>query len=162
DGLLTSAGAMTLTRDPVNGFITATVLGSVTDVATFNSFGERTDYEAKYGTTSLLNFHSTRDKISRVVEEAVTVGGVASTYAYTYDSAGRLWQVIKDGSVVVTYLYDGNGNRSSRTTPDITEAAATDDQDRLLTYGRFSFTYTANGELLTKTDTTTGEVTTYG
>ena len=36
-----------------------------------------------------------------------------------------------------------------------------DDQDRLLTYGNESFTYTADGQLKTRTDTTTDKGTTY-
>ena len=42
------------------------------------------------------------------------------------------------------------------------KATATyDDQDRLLTYGDLAYAYTGNGELLTKTDSVSSDVTTY-
>ena len=52
--------------------------------------------------------------------------------------------------------------RTSVTTASGTQTATCDAQDRLVTYGNWSYTYTANGDLQTKTDTSTGQVTTYG
>ncbi len=40
DDLLTGAGAMTLTRDNVNGLLSGTTVGTVTDALTYNSLGE--------------------------------------------------------------------------------------------------------------------------
>jgi RHS repeat-associated protein len=51
--------------------------------------------------------------------------------------------------VVTKYRYDGNGNR---THVNDTQVARVDNQDRLLQYQDLSYTYTANGELLTKTE----------
>jgi RHS repeat-associated protein len=42
-----------------------------------------------------------------------------------------------------------------------TRTGTYDDQDRLQTYGPYSYTYTPNGELFTKTDSETGDVWTY-
>ena len=83
---------------------------------------------------------------------------MTSSWEYHYDPAGRLDQVKKDGVVVETYGYDDNSNRTSWTDFWGTGTATYDDQDRLSTYGPTSYTYTANGELLTKSagpDTTT-------
>jgi len=63
--------------------------------------------------------------------------------------------------LTATYLYDANGNRTSVTTPSGTRTATYDAQDRLLTYGNWVYTYDANGSLHTKTDTSTGQVTSY-
>jgi RHS repeat-associated protein len=68
---------------------------------------------------------------------------------------------MQDGVLTATYLYDANGNRTSVTTASGTQAATYDAQDRLLTYGNWSYTYTANGDLQTKTDTSNGQVTNY-
>src|SRR5262249_55199435 len=73
-----------------------------------------------------------------------------------YDLAGRLAQVAKNGSFISTYTYDSNGNRL--TGPAVSTPAIYDDQDRLLVYRSATFTYTAAGELATKTD---GGETTY-
>jgi hypothetical protein len=40
DGLLIGAGALAIGRDPVNGLLTSTGLGSVTTVQSYNAFGE--------------------------------------------------------------------------------------------------------------------------
>ena len=66
---------------------------------------------------------------------------------------------MQNGSLVAEYLYSANGDRIAA--PGITAAPVYDDQDRLLSYGNNTYSYTANGELRTKTDTTTNAVTTY-
>ncbi len=58
----------------------------------------------------------------------------------------------RNGTLVSQYTYDPNGNRLSHWTPDGTDTGSYDDQDRLLAYGDGTYTYTAAGELLTKTD----------
>jgi RHS repeat-associated protein len=83
------------------------------------------------------------------------------SYTYTYDPAGRLTQVKKDGVVVSQYTYDGNGNRLTQTGPVGTVTATYDNQDRLLQYGSTTYAYTANGELQSKTDTATQQTTAY-
>src|SRR5262249_22195635 len=46
DGLLTRAGALTLTRDPTNGALTGSTLGTVTDSIGYNPYGELASYRA--------------------------------------------------------------------------------------------------------------------
>ncbi|HJX51200.1 MAG TPA: RHS repeat-associated core domain-containing protein [Polyangia bacterium] len=162
DGLLTSADGLTITRDAANGLISDTTLGQVTDHRTYDSDGLLATYEAKFGTTSLYSVAYVRDSLGRIEQKTETIQGATTVWVYSYDSAGRLWQVMQNGVLTATYLYDANGNRLSRTTPDGTDSATYDDQDRLLTYGKWSYTYTANGELRSKTDTSTGQVTIYG
>jgi RHS repeat-associated protein len=61
--------------------------------------------------------------------------------------------VTKNGSTFASYTYDANGNRL---TYDGTFGTVTsteyDDQDRLLSYGATTFTYTPGGELRTRTE----------
>jgi YD repeat-containing protein len=78
-----------------------------------------------------------------------TLGGVTTTYNYTYDTAGRLTEVKQNGVTVSTYTYDQNSNRLTGSAGTTTYTY--DAQDRLLTSGATAYTYTANGELLTKT-----------
>ncbi|MBI3203000.1 MAG: RHS domain-containing protein, partial [Myxococcales bacterium] len=95
----------------------------------------------------------------RIVQRVETNGGAAITWRYTYDLRGRLVDVQKDGALYEHYDYDGNGNRTLLTTPTGTTAGVYDAQDRLLSYGATTYTYTANGELRTRTDA--GGTTTY-
>jgi RHS repeat-associated protein len=161
DGLLTSVDGLTINRDPVNGQISDTTLGSVTDHRTYDGFGQLFTYEAKFGTTSLYSAAYVRDALGRIEQKTETIQGTTTVWNYNYDSGGRLWQVMQNGVLTATYLYDANGNRWSVATASGTQTASYDAQDRLLTYGKWSYTYTANGDLLTKTDTSNGQVTTY-
>ena len=88
------------------------------------------------------------------------MSGATDAYHYTYDDAGRLTEVHRNGTLVSQYEYDGNSNGNSNRTvfrqpASGTEVSATyDDQDRLLTYGPNSYSYTDNGELLSRTGPT--------
>jgi len=86
------------------------------------------------------------------------IQGTTTTYNYTYDNAGRLKQVKKNGAVTATYYYDPNGNRDSIVTPGATTRGTYDAQDRMLTYGTSQYVYTKSGYLkykITSPDTTT-------
>jgi RHS repeat-associated protein len=161
DGLLTSVDGLTFTHDPSNGSITDTTLGQVTDHRTYDGFGNPATYEAKFGTTSLYSVSYVPDSLGRIAQKTETVQGTTTIWSYSYDQAGNIWQVMQNGTLTATYGYDSNGNRNSVATPGGTQTASYDAQDRLLTYGKWTYTYTPNGNLQTKTDTTTGEVTSY-
>lgn len=162
DGLLMQAGELSLMHDDLTGLLTGTTLDNVADTYTYNDFGELTGYRAAYGENDLFNVAYEYDALGRIVAKTETVDGVTTRYDYGYDEAGRLWQVQENGIVGDTYTYDDNGNRLSYT--DAVGEAITadyDNQDRLLRYGDLTFTYTANGELLTKTNTSNDETTHY-
>ena len=84
---------------------------------------------------------------------------MTDTYDYTYDTAGRLKEVKKNGTVLATYNYDTNGNRLSKVTTGGTTSGTYDAQDRLTQYGTTTYGYSANGEL--QSTTTSGQTTTY-
>ncbi len=69
------------------------------------------------------------------------------------------WRHQGNGSLAEHFEYDANGNRTLgfNAAAGTTYTGTYDDQDRLLSYGPFDFTYTANGELETKTNRVTGE-----
>ncbi len=148
DSLLTQAGSLALTRNAQHGLLMGSTLGIVTDTWTYNVFGEPATYTARQGSTALLSVGYTRDKLGRITRKTETIGAVAATYDYGYDLAGRLIEVKKDGVTQTTWGYDDNGNR---THVGGTLVAHYDDQDRLLNYQGATYTYTANGELRTKT-----------
>ena len=158
DGLLTQAGDLILSRNTQNGLITGSTLGNTADTWSYNGFGEPTDYNVSYKGTSIYHIQYVRDKLGRIIiEKTKIVEDETDTYGYTYDLAGRLTKVTKNDTTIASYTYDSNGNRLSLNT--IT--GAYDAQDRLITYGNNSYTDTANGELLTRTDTSTSETTAY-
>jgi RHS repeat-associated protein len=151
------AGALTITRNSQNALLTGTTLGSVTDSYGYNSYRELATYQAKYGASTLYSVTydatgATRDALGRVVTKTETLQGTTHVFTYGYDVQGRLTDVSRDGSAIEHYGYDLNGNRTTATVGGTTVNPTYDDQDRLLTYGGTTFTYTANGELRTKTD----------
>ena len=144
DGLLTGAGALTLSRDAQNGLLTGTALGSTASSIAYNLFGEAETDTATYGGTAQYQASYTRDSLGRITQKQETLDSVTTTHDYAYDLAGRLTEVKANSATTATYSYDANGNRSEGTY---------DEQDRLLTWGTASYSYTANGELQSKTDT---------
>ena len=159
DSLLTSAGSLTVTRHPSHGLITGTTLDSVTDSRTYSTFGELSSYTANASGSPVLSVTYTRDKLGRITQKVETIQGVTDTLDYTYDQAGRLKEVKKNGTVRATYNYDTNGNRVSKVTTASTTTGTYDAQDRLTQYGTTGYAYTANGELLSAT--TGGQTTSY-
>ena len=113
DSLLTKAGDLTLSRNAQNGLLTGSTLGSITDAWSYNGFAEPTSYSAAYNATSLYTVQYTRDTLGRITGKTETIGGVTTTYSYSYDLAGRLTEVKQNGTAVASYTYDSNGNRLS-------------------------------------------------
>ena len=159
DNMLTGAGALTITRQPATGLITGTTLSGVSESRTLNGFGEVTARALTRSGSTLYNASYTRDALARIESKTETVGGTTHVEAYTYDAAGRLETVTRDGILSATYGYDTNGNRTSTTTTAGTTTATYDAQDRLQQWSDTSYTYTAAGELLTKSEPGVGTTT---
>lgn len=154
DSLLTGAGSLSLTRNATNGLLTGTALGSVTDTYTYNGFAEPTNYNAKFNAAPLYDVNVTYDKLGRITQKTETIGGVAVTYDYGYDSTGRLSTVTLNGAPqpLVVYSYDDNDNRTSINVGGSVTNAIYDAQDRLTQYGSTIYAYTPNGEIQSKTN----------
>jgi len=157
DALLTGSGALQITRSPTTALVTGTSLDSVTTSVTHSGFGELSSTSASAGSTALYATSYTRDALGRITQLDETVQGEASSWGYAYDGAGRLWKVTHDGTLVAQYGYDGNGNRTSMTGElGLTVTGVVDAQDRLVSYGDATYSYTANGELTGRTTTPAG------
>jgi RHS repeat-associated protein len=160
------ADALRLIRSPQHGLITSITLGSTSESLTYNTVGELATQAATYlPSTPLLNitYHgagaASRDALGRIVQKTEVIGGVTKVYGYTYDDLRRLTDVTVNGVLEEHFEYDANGNRllAFNATAATTYTGTYDDQDRLISYGPFDYTYTANGELETKTNRDTDE-----
>ena len=152
DDLMIGAGALSLARDPQNGLLSGTTLGSITDSYSYNEFGELTRYVAAAGPTNLLTIDYGRDAIGRITSISERVGtSVRPTDVYQHDPAGRLTRVTRGGVPVAEYDYDANNNRVAHRFIGGSTTATYDQQDRLLTYDDAVYTHGANGELRSRT-----------
>jgi RHS repeat-associated protein len=151
DGLLTAAGALTITRDADNGLPVAATLGRIETDRRYNAFGELARIEAMLDGQVIYAVAYRRDKLGRIVEKTENITTVASppqnetgsqpqatpvpvetiVTGYTYDLAGRLETVSENGHLTHSYAYDANGNRTHL---DGAEIASYDEQDRLLSF----------------------------
>jgi RHS repeat-associated protein len=157
----TRAGALTLGYQPTSGLLANTTLGSVNDSFGYNTFGELQSYRANVGSTPLFQTSYARDSLGRITALTETISTTTTSYLYGYDAAGRLERVTRNGASIATYSYDANGNRLSATDSNGTATGSYDDQDRLLSYGNATYSYSANGELQGKTVASTGSATGY-
>lgn len=162
DSLVASAGGLTLTRDAQSGRVTTATSGNVVESYTHNEYGEVATRTSSFSGSPFLEIAYVRDDLGRITEKTETVGGVTTGSEYAYDDVGRLTTVTEDGDLVESYGYDANGNRTSSLNASGTFGASYDDQDRILGYGsNLEYEFTANGELATRTDTATNDVTAY-
>ena len=159
DSLLTRVGTLTLTRAAESGFVTGSTLGLVTDVRSYNSFGELTNYTASVSGTASYARSDTFDAVGRVAERTESIAGQTHDFAYAYDSLGRLTSVLRDGQAYEAYTYDARGNRVQGEMNGTSASGAYDAQDRALSYGNATYEYTPDGKLSRRTRGT--EVTEY-
>ncbi|PJA25697.1 MAG: hypothetical protein COX57_02035, partial [Alphaproteobacteria bacterium CG_4_10_14_0_2_um_filter_63_37] len=152
DGALLQAGDLLLTRQDYTGNLVGTALGQVATTQGYNRYNEVASFAAVGAGTNLLSDTYVRDALGRIVQKSETIQGSTTTYDYGYDVAGRLSEVKENGTVVASYQYDANGNRIGGADRFGPITATVDAQDRLLDYAGNAYTYTANGELQTKTD----------
>lgn len=149
DGLLSGIGALAITRDTSTGRMKQASIGSVTETYTFNDLGELSNTAASCGSTSLHSIALTRDAAGVITGEDETLLGDARSLAYDHDSFSRL--VAVHGVTPSMYTYDRNGNRLTALRPDLTTYTY-DAQDRLIQQGNSAYTYTASGQLQTKSE----------
>ena len=141
--------------------VDSTSLGAVTTTRDYNAFGElRLATATVTGPGEIYAEDLSRDALGRITTKVETVLGVPTTTEYSYDLAGRLDTVSVNGALVRDYSYDANGNRLS-SVPMGPVVGVYDDQDRLLEDDRHSYTYTANGELLSREETASRQTTSY-
>ena len=161
-----SADALRLTRHSQHGMVTQLLQGSITESWTYSTYGELSSQVVTASGSPLIAFQynaasAPRDALGRITEKAETFDGTTKRIGYTYDVMGRLTDVTIDDVLTEHYEYDLNGNRLLGQTAAGSFIGQYDVQDRLLSYGDYEYTYGANGELFTKTDTSTNETTAY-
>ncbi len=138
-----------------------TKLGNVTEVITFNEYGEIASQVATYaGTTTPLfaidydSASKPRDALGRIRRMTTTKGTSSTTRDYAYNALRQLTDVTTEtGNLVEHFEYDSNGNRTVHQSPNSTWTAQYDSQDRLSsrTNGTTgAYTHTPDGAMLSR------------
>jgi RHS repeat-associated protein len=153
DGRLRKIGGFEASRDQ-NGLISSTQLGQLSESYVYNKFGEIIDKKIHRGSSEIYSETFIRDNISRITEKQIRTQGDSKAFAYSYDLAGRLIETKINGQTSKVYNYDAQGNRLS-------DGSQYDSEDRLIKKGDVSYSYSAHGDLSSRTNNVTGEVTRY-
>lgn len=151
DNLITKAGALNLTRNPLTGLITATNLNTVAETRAYSTFAELVDITVRQGAPTVFDATYSYDALSRLKSQTELVSGNTTTTVYGYDAAGRLATVERDGAIIAEYTYDANGNRLTAEEDGSTRTAFYNDQDQLMSVGNTDYSYTRDGRLTGKT-----------
>jgi RHS repeat-associated protein len=165
DSLLTGVGSISLTRDADNGLLTGITDGDFATTYAYNTYGELSSVTASQGGAPLYQVEYSYDALGRISQKQETIGGVLTTWDYTYDAVGQLIGVQRDGVEVESYDYDDVGNRiavaNSLTGQTLTAADYQYDADNeLLRAGTATYQYDADGRL--QEENRNGVITTYG
>jgi len=128
----------------------------------YNGFGERSQVKVSNNNTDLYQSDYNYDNLGRINQITSTLrepqgSDVTEVKNYEYDLIGRLIKVTNDNNEVLEeYSYDDNGNRLTAVVGGLQTTSTYDNEDKLLSYGENSYTYTERGTLLTKTRTLSG------
>jgi len=113
DGLLISTGSFTITRNAQNGLPERVGDNTLLLARVFSGYGEMNQNTYAVGGNTLYDWTLTRDNAGRIMRKIENISGAAVTWDYQYDQLGRLVEVKQNNSVVESYAYDADGNRTS-------------------------------------------------
>ena len=159
DGLLVSAGELTLSRDQTSGRLAGTSLGTMSSDWSWNEYGELTEVAWDVGGTTI--FRESADYVdARITSSEIEQAGSTAVWDWSYDANGRLTGADLDGAAWGTWGYDAAGNRTDE---DGVTVASFDSRDRLAVRADTTYTWGADGRLESKTwdDGSGPETTTY-
>lgn len=146
DGMVTGHGPYTFTRGGMGGALSEISDGTFSQIYEYDSVGRVRARAQTVNGTAILSMSVARDNVGRIVNRTETIAGVTHLYAYSYDSVGQLVGVTRDASLVESYGYDANGNRTST----LTASASYDAQDRLSAHAGVVYTFDADGFLASR------------
>jgi RHS repeat-associated protein len=158
DGLVTTVGDEIISRNAATGFATKATLGGASENYAYSTaFGELSSIQGRYSTSTNIYLSTyTRDRLGRVISKAEKIGAAATnTFAYTFDSSGRLTTVTRNGAPHASYVYSSNNNRTSTTRGGVTTLATFDEQDRIKTFGTKTYSHNDSGERTQISDSAT-------
>lgn len=169
DGLRTTVGPMTWTRQGPNGLVSRIAAGPAELLYAYTPELRLASRTLRVGGVDRFVHAVAWGAAGTPASATATIGaGTPTTWTYAYDGHGRIASVVRDGTETEAYDYDARGNRTSVAYDGgAAVVAGYDAQDRQLTRGVVgytvdddgflvarggdTFTYTAVGELVAAT-----------
>ena len=143
------AGTFVITYDSSGQRISIAYPNGTSTTYTYDGAGRATSLLTKNSSASIIDSYTyTYDKVAN----RLSMTEPAGPHNYTYDKIYQLKQAMHPAITTENYNYDAVGNRAAQTV---------DTANRLLEDISFTFTYDNNGNLITKTNKTTGALTQY-
>jgi RHS repeat-associated protein len=162
DGALAQEGAFSLTRTGPGGLVSQLSQGSFAETVTYDGGGRRSVIRQTLSGNQKYRLDLTYDAGGRTTLRVEAVGATSHQYDYAYDDDGRLTDVSQDGSAVEHYVYDADGNRTTRVVDGVSQTATYDAQDRIIQQGTESYQFDADGFLSSRTGPGGTDTFTYG
>ncbi len=155
-GRVTEAGNIKLIRQPFSGKITSITCNNITEIRSYNAWEQLIGQKVTYNGQVYFEAQYQYDGFYRLKSTLENVLGVSTTYDYTYDQAGRLATVFKNGTLVEQYTYDSFGNRTAGISPELSENYVYDGANRLTqrswqlpdSLRKAEYSYNNSGQLL--------------
>lgn len=155
DGLLTGLHGFSVQRHADHGLPEQVSDATLSQTLRYSGYGEPEAVSYRAGEGASYGYQLERDSTGRITARQETQpDGTTTVYSYGYDTRGRLTSVSRNGSLVESYQYDANGNRTLATsllrgTTGVSAGYTLGDQ--LQSSGTTSYSYDADGRLAGRT-----------
>ncbi len=139
-GKVIQAGSLSIERTPYSGEIVSITNGSITETRNYNDWGLLIQQVVTRNGAPCYSSDYEYDGLQRIRRAIEIVQGDTLVLDYTYNPAGQLQQVHRNGVPAEEYTYDTFGNRMSATINGTSYTYQNDTINRLL-----SFTWQESG-----------------
>lgn len=150
------AGNVKITRQPFSGNILTVTCNGIQEIRSYNEWEDLTLQRVTSNGQVYFEAQYQYDGLHRIKSVLENILGAIATYNYSYDQAGRLVAVLKDGILVEQYTYDSFGNRTAGISPELSENYYYDGANRLTqrswqltdSLRKADYSYNNSGQLL--------------
>ncbi len=143
DNLISAHGPFTLTRNTANNLAETWTDGTGSIRMEYDALGRVSRKWHEVAGAVVFDLSFTYNNIGQIVGREEIIGGVTTSYSYTYGSNGELLTVAAGGTTVESFTYDANSNRISANGTNATYDAA----DRVTAVGSTNYSWDENGFL---------------
>jgi RHS repeat-associated protein len=147
DGARTSDGTITATRGGPRGAASRMTVGNAEFAVSYDAYGAIASRTLTIGGTSVFELGLSYDNAGRVIGRRTVTSGTTHDDTLAYDLDDELTTVTRASSVLESYAFDVDGNRTAATVGGVARTATFDASGRLASLGGTAYTFNADGFL---------------